>query len=108
MSVYLLNGSFVRDTDMIRLDPDQLTIFRVRIIDAQIPLPLPSLQQQPQIRELCREGTWHVSECCVGCEIWYEPEEHEGNWNGVGREDEVSDRHFGAEPLACRSGLLQG
>lgn len=96
MSVDLLDRRFVGDTDMIRLDPDQLSILRMRIIDAQIPLSLPSLQQKPQIREFGRKWSRDTLKSCIGCEVWYQPEEHECNWNGVGSEDEVGDRHSGA------------
>ena len=108
MPVDLYDCRLVRNTDMIWLDPDQLSILRMGIIDTQISLSLPSLQQQPQIRELCCEWSRDIPQFCIRCEIWYQPKEHEGYWNGVGSEDEVGDRHFGGGVLAVTSGFRFG
>jgi len=43
MSVDLLNSRLIRYTNMVWLDSDQLSIFLVSLVDAEIPLPLTSL-----------------------------------------------------------------
>ena len=43
MSIDSVNGTVIRDTDMVGLDPDELSVFLVRLVNTQVSLALPSL-----------------------------------------------------------------
>lgn len=94
MSVDSIDGRFIRNTDMIGCDPDQLSILLVCCINAQVSLPLTRLQQEPQVRELRTEWTGDISKLGIRCEERDEEEEHEKRGDCPGREDEIGDGHI--------------
>ena len=94
MAVDDLDGRFIRNTDMIRLNPHELAILLVCFINALVSFALPTLCQEPQIAELCSEWSWYISYAAIGSEVWHEPEEHEAKWNYIWTDKEIEDSHF--------------
>ena len=95
MSIDRVDRSFISDTDMVRLDPDQLSVFLVGFIYTLVAFSLSGLEHQPQVGELRKQRARNISDTSIGSEIWDNPEEDESDGDCVRGEDEVSDRHFG-------------
>ena len=55
----------IRNRYMIWLDPDDLPILLVSIVNRPVPPAMSTLPHQPQIAELCWERTWHAKNCLV-------------------------------------------
>lgn len=93
MSVHHVNSGLIRDTDMIWLDPYKLSMLLVFRVDSEIPLPLTSLQQEPQIRELGSKWTWDRIQRSIGRQVWDEIEDEETNWDGPRGQQQIKDSH---------------
>ncbi len=47
MPINLFNSPIIGNADMIRLDPNQLSIPLMSLVNSEIPVPLACLKQQP-------------------------------------------------------------
>lgn len=85
---------------MVRLDPDQLSVLIVCVVNAQVALSLPRLEQEPEVREFCSVRTRDILQRSVRSKVRDEEEEEEedegndGDGNSVGGDDDIDGRHF--------------
>lgn len=62
MTINLRDSLRVRNTNVIRLYPQQRAILLMRIVDSEITPSLSALPQQPEIGERCREWTRYAAD----------------------------------------------
>jgi hypothetical protein len=105
MSVDDWDHRVIRDADMVGLNPDQLSILLMSIVDAQITLPQSGLEEQPEVGKLGSKGTRDLLQGGVRGEVWHEEEEHQGDGDGEGGDEEIQDGHGGG--LAAMETMLQ-
>ena len=85
MSINDRNRVRVRNTDVVRLNPDNFAIILVRLIDGKVAAPSAALVHEPEVGEGSKEGAMDMAErrsAQVGKEVVEEWEEEDG----VGRQ----------------------
>lgn len=94
MAIDSIDSRLICHADMIWLDPDKFTPFLMRLINALVSLSLASLEQKPEVRELCSEGPWDVSYGGIRDDIWDEEEEDDSCRKCPRCEEKICDGHF--------------
>jgi len=106
MAIDSIDSRLIRHANMIWLNADKFSPFLVRCINALVSLSLPSLEQEPEIRELGSEWPWDISYGGIRYNIRDKEEEDDGDRNGPGSEEKICDGHRRLQDQDCCRGLI--
>ena len=99
MAVYGVDSIRIGDRDVMRLDPQQLAVLLMEIMDRTIPLAPSTLVEQPQIAEARREWRRDVVQI-PSLQVRQDVEGDGNEEEGVRREEEREDHLASARIIA--------